>query len=126
MESIPAVGDDDELIRSEHMTTLRHFTCASAFLFLGCSTTEEPETASSSVVPLCKVIRTTEGDIESSLAGIVLPHEHLLMDFWSGGVDLLGVKPNGEFISATPLTNFVDTTTLPNVFSEATGRTIVE
>src|SRR6185369_17782894 len=26
--------------------------------------------------PLCSVIRTTRGDIDSSLAGIILPHEH--------------------------------------------------
>jgi predicted metal-dependent phosphotriesterase family hydrolase len=76
----------------------------------------------SSSVPLCSVIRTTKGDIDSSLAGIVLPHEHLLLDFFYFGVGPLG-DPSS---SATELRKFVDTTDLPGVFGDATGRTVVE
>ena len=72
--------------------------------------------------PLCSVIRTTKADIDSSLAGIILPHEHLLMDFFYFGVGPLG-DPN---LSGTELRRFVNTTALPGVFSDATGRTIVE
>jgi hypothetical protein len=72
--------------------------------------------------PWCSVIRTTAGDMDSSLAGIILPHEHLLMDFFYYGAGPLG-DPN---LSATELRRFVNTTALPDVFSDDTGRTLVE
>jgi len=105
--------------------TNRHYVTPILILFASCSPAE-PESIQSlqtqNITALCPVIRTTQGDIDSNLAGIVLPHEHLLMDFFYYGAGSL----SSPTISGNALHNFATYNSLPGVFNDAPGRTIVE
>lgn len=72
------------------------------------------------------MLRTTNGDIDSSLAGIILPHEHLIIDF-RGGFSDYGTGLLWDPEDATPyVSEYAYLSSLPAAFNGITGRTIVD